>query len=425
MRCKAIQGLTADRAKIKQANFQDDGAIVELIDEGGGLFTLVYCFPDEPDAINAAPALAVPSINPDIPATPPAAPLDSPAPTPTGSAEAFVAARRIGPTTVLYTDAKGRGVLREGGSRAWRNNNPGNIRKGDFAVSAGAIGDDGSFAIFPDARTGMEVIVALLRSPSYRSLTLEDAIFRYAPPVENNSDKYIAFVEKETGISRDVVVGSLPAKMLSAVAKAIRGMEGWTEGKERPDMPLSGTALAASGAPVGVTSAAGASEEWMGIAAAEAALPARDRSAWADPEENPRILNYFKVAAPWFEPSLGDETDWCAAFVNFCLLSSGHQGTNHPGARSFFWNKDGRFVVLPGPVKGCIAVQRHAPFDDPEWKTGQGHVGFVTSFTATQVTLLGGNQGSTIRTQTFRLETPDAAGQVVSRFVTFLMPAMN
>ncbi len=297
MRCKAIQGLTADRAKIKQANFQDDGAIVELIDEGGGLFTLVYCFPDEPDAINAAPALAVPSINPDIPATPPAAPLDSPAPTPTGSAEAFVAARRIGPTTVLYTDAKGRGVLREGGSRAWRNNNPGNIRKGDFAVSAGAIGDDGSFAIFPDARTGMEVIVALLRSPSYRSLTLEDAIFRYAPPVENNSDKYIAFVEKETGISRDVVVGSLPAKMLSAVAKAIRGMEGWTEGKERPDMPLSGTALAASGAPVGVTSAAGASEEWMGIAAAEAALPARDRSAWADPEENPRILNYFKVAA--------------------------------------------------------------------------------------------------------------------------------
>ena len=86
MRCKAIQGLTAELATIKQANLQSDGAtIVELIDEGGGLFTLVYCFPDAPDAINAAPALAVPSVNPDIPATPPAPPLDSPAPPPTGS----------------------------------------------------------------------------------------------------------------------------------------------------------------------------------------------------------------------------------------------------------------------------------------------------------------------------------------------------
>ena len=49
MRCAAIQGLTAARAKTRQANFLADGASVELLDEGGGLFTLVFCFPDTPD----------------------------------------------------------------------------------------------------------------------------------------------------------------------------------------------------------------------------------------------------------------------------------------------------------------------------------------------------------------------------------------
>ena len=70
-------------------------------------------------------------------------------------------------------------------------------------------------------------------------------------------------------------------------------------------------------------------------------------------------------------------------------------GTDHPSARSFFWNKKKQFHVLQAPQPGSIAVRRYAPFSDASWATGNGHVGFVVSWTSTTVTLLGGNQGNT------------------------------
>lgn len=365
---------------------------------------------------------ASPSVNPEMPSSPPAPALDKSGAIPAGAPGTFVSARRTGPTSVLYIDAEGREVLREGGSRAWRNFNPGNIKKGDFAILAGAIGDDGTFGIFPDLKTGLAAITALLVTKSFRDLTLEAAVFRYAPPSENESHAYVAFVEEKSGVGRADVIGKLPAGRLLAIAEAIKTIEGWKAGAERVNAPASPSTTGASGSPSGISSAGAASGEWMEIALGEAALPEKERSEWPDPGENPRILSYFHVAAPWFEDSGGDETDWCAAFVNFCLIRSGHMGTNHPGARSFFWNKKGHFVALPGPVKGCIAVQRHAPLDDATWQTGAGHVGFVTSFTDKTVTLLGGNQGKTVKVATFPLVTMNSTGSVTSRFVAFMMP---
>lgn len=295
---------------------------------------------------------ALPSVNPDFSSMPPVASLDAPEPLPTGPLGRLVSARRTGPAAVTYIDSEGRDGLREGGSRAWRNNNPGNIKKGDFTVSAGSIGDYGTFAIFPDLETGMAAITTLLTGKSYRDLTLEGAIFRYAPPSENQSQVYLKFVEKESGVARSEVMRGLSGNQLLKIAEAIKTMEGWKAGAERVNAP---NPLSTSGSlefSSGISSAAAASGEWMAIALAEAALPEKERSEWPDPGENPRILNYFRVAASWFETGNGDETDWCAAFVNFCLLNSGFTGTNHPGARSFFWNKNGHFVALPGPVKG-------------------------------------------------------------------------
>jgi uncharacterized protein (TIGR02594 family) len=164
----------------------------------------------------------------------------------------------------------------------------------------------------------------------------------------------------------------------------------------------------------------------MAFAEREAALPERERSAWPDPGENPRILEYFRVAAAWFEAGEGDETDWCAAFVNWCLVQSGHAGTDHPGARSFFWNRMGQFVRLPAPVKGSVAVmRRNPPSVEDDWPSGPGHVGFVVGATATHVTLLGGNQSQTVRLQTFPLEQRDGSGRVTARFVAFMMPVMT
>lgn len=371
--------------------------------------------------LGRVPAGPPPSVHPDIPPQPPVPSLDRPEPPPPGAPGRFVAARRTLPRTVAYVDAQGREVLREGGSRSWRNNNPGNIRKGSFTENAGAIGDDGAFAIFPDEESGFAAIVALLRAPSYASLSLHDAIFRYAPPAENQSDRYLAFVMQHSGVGRDEVLRDIGAAALKRVARAIREMEGWTPGAERANAPAS---VVTPGG--GVSGAAAAAQEWMAVAEREAALPERERSAWPDPGENPRILEYFRVAAAWFEPGEGDETDWCAAFVNWCLIQSGHVGTDHPGARSFVWNRKGQFLRLPGPAKGAIGViRRHPPAVDDAWESGPGHVGFVASFTATQVTLLGGNQSRTVRRQTYPMEERDAQGRVIARFVAFLMPVMN
>lgn len=371
--------------------------------------------------LGKVPVTSVATVNPDIPSEPPVPALDRPEPLAPGKPGRFVAARRTLPKVVVYVDAEGREVLREGGSRSWRNNNPGNIRKGSFTENAGAIGDDGAFAIFPDEETGFAAIVALLRTPSYAPLNLRGAIFRYAPPSENQSDHYLAFIVQHSGVGRDEVLRGIGAAALRRVARAIRDMEGWTPGSERPNAPAS---VVMSGG--GVSGAAAAAQEWMTVAEREAALPERERSAWPDPGENPRILEYFRVAAAWFEPGDGDETDWCAAFVNWCLIQSGHVGTDHPGARSFFWNRKGQFLRLPGPVKGAIGViRRNPPVVDDGWDSGPGHVGFVTSFTATHVTLLSGNQSHTVRRQPYPMKEQDAQGRVKAKFVAFLMPVMN
>lgn len=79
---------------------------------------------------------------------------------------------------------------RVGGHRNWRNNNPGNIQYGDFAVSMGAIGSDGRFAIFPDMEMGYKAADALMKSKNYQNLTIGEAIKRWAPPSENDTGAY-------------------------------------------------------------------------------------------------------------------------------------------------------------------------------------------------------------------------------------------
>ncbi|MFG1173022.1 type VI secretion system tip protein TssI/VgrG [Erwiniaceae bacterium CAU 1747] len=120
---------------------------------------------------------------------------------------------------------------RTGGTLAWRNNNPGNIRAGDFATSQGAIGTGpGGFAIFPDEKTGNDAVSALLQTKNYRNLNINDAISRYAPPVENNTAAYQRRIQSVTGLDGDRIVSSLNADELDSVVKAIRQHEGWRAG---------------------------------------------------------------------------------------------------------------------------------------------------------------------------------------------------
>lgn len=128
--------------------------------------------------------------------------------------------------------ADGQTVRREG-TRAWRNNNPGNIEFGPFARSQGAVGTDGRFAIFPSYQAGRKAKAALIFDGSaYRGLSISDAINRYAPPSENDSAAYAAQVASAAGVSTDAIMGDLSASQREAVLDAMERVEGFRVGNE-------------------------------------------------------------------------------------------------------------------------------------------------------------------------------------------------
>jgi len=92
--------------------------------------------------------------------------------------------------------------IREGGDLNWRNNNPGNIRYGDYAKSMGAIGENKGFAIFPTMEMGRKAADKLLQGSSYKDLTIAQAIARWAPRADNNNPElYAATISKMTGLN--------------------------------------------------------------------------------------------------------------------------------------------------------------------------------------------------------------------------------
>lgn len=132
---------------------------------------------------------------------------------------------------VVYTTADGRRVRRTGGTRAWRNLNPGNIRYSEFSRKAGAIGQAGGFAVFSDEETGTRAISSLLRGQSYNNLTIARAITRYAPPSENNTAAYHRRIQQITGLNINRRISDLSDGELSRVVDAIRAIEGWEAGR--------------------------------------------------------------------------------------------------------------------------------------------------------------------------------------------------
>ena len=133
----------------------------------------------------------------------------------------------------IYKTPEGKLIRREGGTLAWRNNNPGNIRMTEWARANGAIGVGPSgFAIFPTPEIGKQAIVNLLREgKNYRNNTIEGAISRYAPPSENNTAAYISFVTNKLGLPSNTRMSSLTDKQRAVIVEAITQKEGWKEGK--------------------------------------------------------------------------------------------------------------------------------------------------------------------------------------------------
>lgn len=111
-------------------------------------------------------------------------------------------------TTFLEAVAREEGWL-DLRSRPRRNNNPGDIEYGRFAEGHGATGSDGRFAIFPTAEAGFGAMRVLFEAPSYRGLTVAQAIAKWAPSNENDTARYVANVCTWAGCQAGDVVDGL------------------------------------------------------------------------------------------------------------------------------------------------------------------------------------------------------------------------
>jgi uncharacterized protein (TIGR02594 family) len=98
--------------------------------------------------------------------------------------------------------------------------------------------------------------------------------------------------------------------------------------------------------------------------------------------DNPRIVTYLRSVGIYGP----DETAWCGAFVNWCLLSGGVRkaGTGLAAA----WANYGRAV---GPSYGAITVLK------PTEPGNSGHVGFLHAQDANNVWLISGNSSNRVR----------------------------
>lgn len=114
---------------------------------------------------------------------------------------------------------------------------------------------------------------------------------------------------------------------------------------------------------------------------------------------NPLIVAFFLQATD-FDPDdiRGDQTPWCAAFVNWCLMRSGKRGTRSASSGSF------RCVgnETPEPTTGDIAVFKNVGED--EACRGSGHVAFHVRNAGADIYVLGGNQSNRIKVSKYAID---------------------
>lgn len=130
------------------------------------------------------------------------------------------------------------------GTRGDRNNNPGNMEYGPFAIAHGATGTDGRFAIFPNKATGDAAMGALLRK-NYQGLTVEQIQRKWVSgnTAAATDPAYLSRMTKATGLQPSSVPDLNNQIILD------RLMTGMTqgEGTSRGSVPLvpAGAAAAA------------------------------------------------------------------------------------------------------------------------------------------------------------------------------------
>jgi uncharacterized protein (TIGR02594 family) len=102
-------------------------------------------------------------------------------------------------------------------------------------------------------------------------------------------------------------------------------------------------------------------------------------------KHNPRIVEYLMstdLAQKY--PSLPDETDWCAGFVNWCIEKAGLPSTNSALVNPWkVWGKGSN-----PPKRGAVTTFL--------WDDGWAHISFYLGEVGNYVICLGGNQSDAV-----------------------------
>lgn len=112
-------------------------------------------------------------------------------------------------------------------TRATRNANPGNIRKGSPWQGLSDIQNDPDFCVFLAPRWGFRAMAVTLVSyqDKYNLRTVRQIIGRWAPPVENNTNAYISSVSIRTGFDPDEPLDMHSYTHCARLVKAIATQE--------------------------------------------------------------------------------------------------------------------------------------------------------------------------------------------------------
>lgn len=141
----------------------------------------------------------------------------------------YVKAQQALKRSVVYTDENGKYFRHFGGTVAWRNHNPGNIDAGKIAKRHNQIASINGFAVFPDYQSGHNALIDLIKT-KYWNFSISGMMKYYAPKTENDTKRYIKFLQKMTGVTDDKKIKNFTAIQFKKLWEGIEKYESYKKG---------------------------------------------------------------------------------------------------------------------------------------------------------------------------------------------------
>ena len=102
-------------------------------------------------------------------------------------------------------------------------NNPGNLRSSKGFKWQGEVGDNKGYCVFDTMNNGVRALAKnlLTYQRRYGLRTVKDIITRWAPPNENNTDSYIAYVSQKMCVGPEDIIDLNDLDTLEDLVNAI------------------------------------------------------------------------------------------------------------------------------------------------------------------------------------------------------------